>query len=222
MRVRIVSWNVWGANVPGTYWRDRVVVRGARPGSVAQYAMDEAAVWSRREAMITKELASLQADVVLLQEAVHRVGPVGHRSGQLAVMSPHPLRPLDLPGACAAEVAGITVANVHLPLAGHEPLIDDLIVHIASLSGPVVIAGDFNLPPDHPLIQRLLDAGWVDATAAVGPTMPSHDPEVRLDYIFVVGRVMTYTADRLGADSDADGFLPSDHLGLTVELTWTE
>lgn len=189
---------------------------------MAQYALDEAAVWSRRETMITKELALLRPDVVLLQEADQWVGPVGHRFDHLAVISPHPVRPLDLPDICAAEVAGLTVANIHLPLAGHEPLIDDLIAHVALMSGPIVVGGDFNLPPDHPLIQRLQDAGWIDATAAVGPTMPSHDPEVRLDYIFVVDEAMTYTAERFGANSDADGFLPSDHLGVTIELAWSQ
>lgn len=39
--MRIVSWNLWGRNVPGTYSRDRNQVRGALPGSPAQGELNE-------------------------------------------------------------------------------------------------------------------------------------------------------------------------------------
>lgn len=84
---------------------------------------------------------------------------------------------------------------------------------------PVIVAGDFNLAPDDPLTGRLTDAGWVDVTATAGSTMPNPDPVVRLDYIFAAtGAWEVRGVQTFGAAADADGFLPSDHLGVVADL----
>jgi endonuclease/exonuclease/phosphatase family metal-dependent hydrolase len=48
-------------------------------------------------------------------------------------------------------------------------------------------------------------------------TMPSHDPAVTLDYIFV-RNVEVKRCWAVGSAADAMGYYPSDHLGLAASL----
>jgi endonuclease/exonuclease/phosphatase family metal-dependent hydrolase len=82
----------------------------------------------------------------------------------------------------------------------------------------LAVMGDFNTVDIHtPELDVLRRFGLHDASFRAGPTMPSHDPTVRLDYI-LVGRGLTATeATRIGAEPDADGYYASDHLGVLVK-----
>jgi exodeoxyribonuclease-3 len=71
-------------------------------------------------------------------------------------------------------------------------------------------------------VQIVLDAGYVDAfrqhhAAEPGLTMPSWDPHVRLDYVFVPQR---YAARVMRCDvvRHADTLTASDHLPVVVDL----
>jgi len=95
----------------------------------------------------------------------------------------------------------------------------------------VIIVGDFNAPPNAPSIHMLTRRGTVEDTAAQfcdawlvinphdpGPTMPSHAPVSRIDYVFVSSSLSVLNAQRIGHQADEDGFYASDHLGLVVTL----
>lgn len=89
-----------------------------------------------------------------------------------------------------------------------------------------VVAGDFNATPDAPAIVRmresLRDAWAVVHGGAGGATMPSHAPVARLDYLFVGAEPALIGATLLGDQPDANGFYPSDHLGVSATLRWPE
>lgn len=93
---------------------------------------------------------------------------------------------------------------------------------------PVVICGDLNAEPGHGAIRMLLGEGEIDeqpnrfrdaamlATGAPLPTMPSHAPTAPLDYIFVRNAVVH--ACRTAGTANAEGYFPSDHLGLVADI----
>ena len=88
-----------------------------------------------------------------------------------------------------------------------------------------VLCGDFNLPADDPLHQRVLDLGFVDAWQALHPGVP-HPPTFRLherdrgeapyccDFVFVTPDLVPRLASiRIDAETRA-----SDHQPVIVEL----
>jgi endonuclease/exonuclease/phosphatase family metal-dependent hydrolase len=88
-----------------------------------------------------------------------------------------------------------------------------------------VLCGDFNLPPDDPLHQRVLDIGFVDAWEALHPGRP-HPPTFRVhqrdageapyccDFVFVTPELSRRLASiRIDGESRA-----SDHQPVIVEL----
>jgi endonuclease/exonuclease/phosphatase family metal-dependent hydrolase len=92
-------------------------------------------------------------------------------------------------------------------------------------SRSTILCGDFNLPPDDPLHQRILDIGFVDAWHALHPGAP-HPPTFRVhqrdagespyccDFVFVTpGLVPRLASIRVDA-----GNLASDHQPVIVEL----
>jgi endonuclease/exonuclease/phosphatase family metal-dependent hydrolase len=116
---------------------------------------------------------------------------------------------------------------VHLPLGrvtDQRPIVSRLVEALSIVKTPLVVAGDFNFAPEVSLVELLRGAGLVDATESAGPTMPNPTPVVRLDYIFVapaeswkITGVWTF-----GEEGDANGFLPSDHLGVIVDARFRE
>lgn len=66
----------------------------------------------------------------------------------------------------------------------------------------------------------LHDASLIPGLPAAA-TMPSHDPFLRLDYIFLGGGLISTACTRIGSEPDADGFYPSDHLGLLADINVT-
>jgi endonuclease/exonuclease/phosphatase family metal-dependent hydrolase len=93
---------------------------------------------------------------------------------------------------------------------------------------PVVLMGDLNAQPFEEPIQLLLGEGksfdtratFRDAAALTNgralPTMPSHAPAARLDYILI--RNLDAIVCRTAGAPNAEGYYPSDHLALIAEL----
>ncbi len=111
---------------------------------------------------------------------------------------------------------------------------------------PVVVGGDFNLVPNSPEYQRLVETGWVDLSAAnsergllatMDPTNPNlrdtawmdirNGPDtpagtgVQLDYMAAApGRPPIEATSLMVVGRGTDHPWPSDHLGLVAELVW--
>jgi endonuclease/exonuclease/phosphatase family metal-dependent hydrolase len=250
--VRLASWNLWGVNVPVTYFR-RGKRRGAMPGSPASDAADPGAVWARRRRLIAAELATLDPDCIALQECARQPG--GRSTGAavapperyvtegdaldrnvgLALVSRYPPRRQGMvpirselfgypePLWVEVELDGVLVrvVSVHLPLAKvgpRRPVVEELARFSERCVEPVIVAGDLNMEPDDEILDVLGAAGFSDLTARCDPSMPNPDPVVRLDYILLRGSGTVRAAHTIGARPDDDGFLPSDHRGVLVEV----
>lgn len=103
----------------------------------------------------------------------------------------------------------------------------------ASVSGPVILAGDFNGRPGSQTWQKLTQSGFVDVWEAggTGPGYTSSQDEdlrnpesalyERVDWIMCRGPVEIVRASLLGlktCDRTADGLWPSDHAGVLAKL----
>lgn len=100
---------------------------------------------------------------------------------------------------------------------------------------PRFLVGDMNATPEKPAITEYLEAGLVDAWAAVhgdalgatSPVIMTKDPTVvqdfrrRIDYVFVDGAEVDDVVVCFDAPTD-EGLYPSDHLGVmaTVTVAW--
>lgn len=87
---------------------------------------------------------------------------------------------------------------------------------------PIVVMGDFNTVDETaPELDLLHGAGLQDtasACCAADATMPSHDPIIRLDYVFA-GRGLSASASRrIGGEPDDRGYYASDHLGVMSDV----
>jgi endonuclease/exonuclease/phosphatase family metal-dependent hydrolase len=100
---------------------------------------------------------------------------------------------------------------------------DALVDYIAGLpERRLVVVGDLNTVALETPELTVLSQGprpLIDAWAAIhaddpGHTMPSHDPVVRLDYVFLSHDLVPTEVRLLGDTPDHDGFYPSDHLGV--------
>ena len=109
--------------------------------------------------------------------------------------------------AVAAELDGATVVSTHLSFAPQTSIRQLLRLRrwAAGLPGPVVVAGDLNLPGGLPA--RLL--GGRDLVRA--PTFPGHAPRVQLDHLVVPAEI--------SGDGAVARRLPvGDHLALLATL----
>jgi endonuclease/exonuclease/phosphatase family metal-dependent hydrolase len=112
----------------------------------------------------------------------------------------------------------VRVTSVHLQHrdANTPTRLDQLAALDAALpaDGPSVLAGDLNAGPGSPELDALAGAGWTSALDTAGAetalTHPSHDPEVRIDW--VLGRGVTFTDARVLADDS------SDHLAVVTTV----
>lgn len=96
--------------------------------------------------------------------------------------------------------------------------------------GPVVLAGDFNAPPDAPEM-RLLDGTFADAYAATHPVPDDsvttlnpalgHAPR-RIDYVFHdrAPALRPIEARILFTEPTTDGMWASDHFGVLARFLW--
>ncbi|HLR55457.1 MAG TPA: endonuclease/exonuclease/phosphatase family protein [Actinomycetales bacterium] len=97
--------------------------------------------------------------------------------------------------------------------------VDSLLEYVDSAenNGATILGGDFNAEPDSLEIETLTAATWLSTLDAVGNaeqnTSPSHDPAVRIDWLFTGSRLQTENAEVLS------GKTASDHLPLVADLT---
>ena len=249
MRLRIVTWNLWGHGAPGPYLRDRGEFRGALHDSRATQVFDGAHVWSHRLPLLARAIRSTEPHLVCLQECLGSgvslapdlaavLGfPLYADAGSpyLAILSRLPVKKVEtlshlqakpLHVVATAGSTDVSVLCVHLPLARAEPR-DELVRELGAWQSPAshtILAGDLNASPSDEVTLMLLEADYVDVSAACGPTMPNPHPVVRLDYVLArsepPGMMSAVSAGVLGLEGDADGFLPSDHAGVVVEIEW--
>ncbi|HWS57916.1 MAG TPA: endonuclease/exonuclease/phosphatase family protein [Actinotalea sp.] len=186
--VRVMSWNV--RQLRDDRAAVLAVLRGAEPDVVA---IQEPPRGPRGRS----RLAALAHDAGLRVA----VGGGGARTTALLVRDGLPVvraRGVRLPwrpwstrrGLAVADVVGLRVMSVHLPLDRAERArhVRRLLLLVAAAPGPCVVAGDLNEPPGGPSWQRL-SRHLHDATAGSGPTYPSSNPRHRIDAVLVAGLV---------------------------------
>jgi endonuclease/exonuclease/phosphatase family metal-dependent hydrolase len=86
-----------------------------------------------------------------------------------------------------------------------------LALRVGRSSGPLILAGDVNAPPDGEDLCLLHEAGLFDLCSGEVMTFPCHAPSCRLDYI-LVSRHFEVTGCR-AVDTQV-----SDHLPLVADL----
>ncbi len=124
----------------------------------------------------------------------------------------------------AHPLADVQVTSTHLQhRVGNAETrleqVDSLLEHVDSgeNNGATILGGDFNAEPDSLEIETLTEATWLSTLDAAGNaeqnTSPSHDPAVRIDWLFTGSRLQTENAEVL------PGKTASDHLPLVADLT---
>ena len=88
----------------------------------------------------------------------------------------------------------------------------DQLIELADPDRPTVLAGDFNMEPDDPLIQEILDTGFIDAALVAGADQGTAEDGRRIDYVFVTPDISVVSA--VVIDSDA-----SDHRPVAVDVS---
>ncbi|MGY1822009.1 endonuclease/exonuclease/phosphatase family protein [Geodermatophilus sp. SYSU D00079] len=111
--------------------------------------------------------------------------------------------------AVAARLDAVTVVATHLSFAPHTAVrqLRRLRAWTATMPGPVVLAGDLNLPGSLPA--RLLGATALVRT----PSFPATDPRLQLDHLLAVGDGVR------GRDGAATVLPVGDHRALTVTVS---
>ncbi len=82
---------------------------------------------------------------------------------------------------------------------------------LIDLNQTTILAGDFNMAPDDPLIQSLVAAGLIDAAEAGGAPETTSENGRRIDYIFVTEDIGVESASVINSDA-------SDHKPVVVTL----
>ncbi len=110
--------------------------------------------------------------------------------------------------AVAACLDGVTVVGTHLSFSPPTAVrqLRRLRRWAASLPGPVVLAGDLNLPGGVPA--RLLGA----TRLVQEPSFPAHAPRLQLDHVLALGAGVT------GGDAAVEILPVGDHRALTVTV----
>lgn len=116
-----------------------------------------------------------------------QVEHLGHGRGRLPVRAPDPRTgeprtwwvPDEPRTALAAVLDELTVVSTHLSFSPATAVrqLARLRRWCATLPGPVVVAGDLNLPG--PVVERVLRGRRL----ATGASYPAHDPRVQLDHL---------------------------------------
>lgn len=120
-------------------------------------------------------------------------------------------------GALLVRTAGVTIVVTHLDEyddadgdAVRQDEVRALLERWGGRGAPLLLAGDFNAVPESRPIAMISAAGFRDLAASSGPTIPSDDPNRRIDYVFGIG----VTAS--GASVPAS--TASDHRPVVVDL----
>ena len=109
----------------------------------------------------------------------------------------------------------VTVMNSHFGLQETEiaKAANAVLAARETVSGAVVLTGDFNIQPDHPQLQRI-KAVFKD-TADIREddclTFPSHQPKIKIDYIFT-------DSDTKTLDLQIPQEVVADHLPMIATL----
>lgn len=103
--------------------------------------------------------------------------------------------------------------------------VEEALPYLNNAPGPAVLVGDLNATPDSEAMQRLRDAGWTDAWAALRPqdpgyTFESDQPTLRIDYAWLNPDLQPYLKriDIVAQAQDGSGARASDHFGLLLSL----
>jgi endonuclease/exonuclease/phosphatase family metal-dependent hydrolase len=93
-----------------------------------------------------------------------------------------------------------------------------LVAALADVTGPLVVAGDFNDEPRGGsyklMLENFIDA-WAQAGAGAGLTYPADKPSKRIDYVFIRGR------DLRARRAWVPQTLASDHVPVVVDVEFT-
>ncbi len=131
--------------------------------------------------------------------------------------------------------------DTHLSFSNQEPVrieqvaaIREFVVEKSADGAAVanIVVGDFNAIPDSPPILNMTNpAGggiFIDTWAEANPgdpgfTVPSDNPDARIDYIFVRddAAATVLSSVQVFEQSDDNGIFPSDHIGVMTELATT-
>jgi endonuclease/exonuclease/phosphatase (EEP) superfamily protein YafD len=91
-------------------------------------------------------------------------------------------------------------------------------------TGPSVLVGDLNTPPESEVFTPMRQEGWEDAWGQLYPgeegfTFESNRPFTRIDYAWVSAGLADQVSDVQIIRQERDGAIRlSDHLGLVVTL----
>jgi endonuclease/exonuclease/phosphatase family metal-dependent hydrolase len=143
-----------------------------------------------------------------------------HIIARLSTQETNPV-PAPLPGFLEARIdvggTAVRVFNTHLDYRSdprvRQQQVAEMLAYIGDASGPTLLFGDLNAPPDaaeiQPLLERLKDA-W-PVTAWPGLTDPADEPRKRIDYVLVSKHFRVQSAS-------VPMTLASDHRPVVVDL----
>lgn len=106
------------------------------------------------------------------------------------------------------------VLCTHLGLSAEERIlqVDFVASRIRDLTGPILLAGDFNEPPSGAAILQLTaESRLLDCWPNGPPTYPADNPVSRIDYVF-------HSAGINIANAECIDTLASDHLPIAVDF----
>ncbi|PCC67147.1 Metal-dependent hydrolase, endonuclease/exonuclease/phosphatase family [Nannocystis exedens] len=102
--------------------------------------------------------------------------------------------------------------------------VDELLAYLAALAGPKLVVGDFNQTPTSDALARLLDAGLVDAWAALRPDAAGHTfyergaLRKRIDYVLLDRGLASRLCDVSRVLDGPGERRASDHAGVLARL----
>ena len=222
--LRIMSYNIrngLGMDDKTDLERIAEVINRISPDIVAVQEVDSVTNRSR-QMDILKEIAGFTGNYHVFCAAIGFDGGK-YGIGILSKEEPLAFQCYSLPGREEARALLVVefdyylVGCVHFSLNHEDRLssIDSINRIAAKQAKPFFLAGDFNVLPDSPEINRLTEQ-WNVLTDNRAPTFPADDPEETLDYIFVYRRdEFLYSVLQKEVINEP---VASDHLPVFVDI----